>query len=743
MTNIPVRDARMLIRASLLTLLAGTPWLSLAATQAPVSALSIPQNVTGPKRHITTDDLARLRDIDSLSVSPDGTRFAILVRQAVPEQNTYRTAWFVGALRGGALTHVGDGGEARLLTRPNGRRTGDFGGSVSRWSPDGQHIAYMMLRDGEVQLWMSRVDGSHQQQLTHNASDVRDFAWSSDGRRLLFTVGSTRIALAEHAEARDRSGYRLQEFDAMARAIQSKPPSLPLETQLIAWSVAVSGDDARVADEAEQAELAAAQKRQFGLLNGGVEVDVRRMSAALGPPIQRGDGAAAWLERVDPSQDGPLPVARLNVLLSETAKPIACTSPLCEGQVFRKIWWSKSGDEVLFWRVDGATEMSYSLYSWSPSKNVVRTLVSSDAQMLDACELTQRHIVCLREAPLEPKHIATIDLKTGAVRRVADVNPEMALFRLGRIERIEWDTGPRAAQLQYASRARGFVLYPPDYDPRKKYPVFIAPYSAGGFLRGDVGDEHPLLVYAANGVIVVNSAFPGLTRTLVTQDSATRMRRLYDPALGYPHMSIYAESAFAGLDAAMTRANIDPARTGAGGVSHGTLVPLFMMQKEKRLAALSVAGGSWSSTEYYIGPLPEPYGERAQTMWPEDPSFWAPLDLSQHLGEIEAPVLFQIADAEVVTAAVLLRRMADARLAVDAYSFPNELHLKWQSAHRLAVYNRNLDWFRFWLQDVEDPNATKTAQYEHWRKLRALQCANQKSLRNYCGVVSVASSPAR
>jgi hypothetical protein len=55
--------------------------------------------------------------------------------------------------------------------------------------------------------------------------------------------------------------------------------------------------------------------------------------------------------------------------------------------------------------------------------------------------------------------------------------------------------------------------------------------------------------------------------------------------------------------------------------------------------------------------------------------------------------------------------------------FPNEYHVKWQPAHRLAIYNRNLDWFRFWLQDYEDPDPAKTEQYTRWRQFRAQQRA--------------------
>ena len=39
-------------------------------------------------------------------------------------------------------------------------------------------------------------------------------------------------------------------------------------------------------------------------------------------------------------------------------------------------------------------------------------------------------------------------------------------------------------------------------------------------------------------------------------------------------------------------------------------------------------------------------------------------------------------------------------------------------AQRLASMERNLDWFRFWLQGYEDPRADKQEQYARWRGLK-------------------------
>jgi len=40
-------------------------------------------------------------------------------------------------------------------------------------------------------------------------------------------------------------------------------------------------------------------------------------------------------------------------------------------------------------------------------------------------------------------------------------------------------------------------------------------------------------------------------------------------------------------------------------------------------------------------------------------------------------------------------------------------------SQRKVSMERNLDWFRFWLQGYEDPAPQKRAQYERWRAMRA------------------------
>ena len=101
-------------------------------------------------------DLMRLHDIGSLSddsapfaISPDGTRIAVAVREAVVEANTYCTRIKIidlqslktheaAAIDGGVILERGDVAE----------KLANFGSGVMRalipvWGPDGKTLAYL------------------------------------------------------------------------------------------------------------------------------------------------------------------------------------------------------------------------------------------------------------------------------------------------------------------------------------------------------------------------------------------------------------------------------------------------------------------------------------------------------------------------------------------------------------------------------------------------------------------------
>jgi dipeptidyl aminopeptidase/acylaminoacyl peptidase len=323
------------------------------------------------------------------------------------------------------------------------------------------------------------------------------------------------------------------------------------------------------------------------------------------------------------------------------------------------------------------------------------------------------------------------------MREIADINPEFRNLRLGKVERFEWDTptfawtekGPLAGL--YPKRTYGYVYYPPDFDPSKKYPVFVDPYVAVGFHT--LGAEHPLHVYASNGFVVLRTAFPfwiDLNGRGVTH------KQLYSAELGFPHLTMLMESTAKGIDAAATRGFIDTKRIGIGGVSHGSFVPLYMMQKHDRIAAISISSPSWGPIQYYGGTrkardMIRRLGQRDDDNWIPKPgaaavAFWKHIDIAEHVDKIEAPILMNLVAQETYASTPFIRALADADRPYDAYVFNGETHTKWQPAHLHSIMQRNADWFRFWVKGEEDAASVRAEQYPRWRKLRARQCELRK-----------------
>jgi hypothetical protein len=97
---------------------------------------------------------------------------------------------------------------------------------------------------------------------------------------------------------------------------------------------------------------------------------------------------------------------------------------------------------------------------------------------------------------------------------------------------------------------------------------------------------------------------------------------------------------------------------------------------------------------------------------------WRGIDLAENVETIEAPIMMNLSESELVGMVRLIRHMDEAGKPYDAYVFRDETHMKWQPAHLHAIVQRNLDWFNFWLQGREDADPAKAEQYERWRKLK-------------------------
>lgn len=132
-------------------------------------------------RRMTPEALWAMGRIGDVSASPDGQYIAYSVTYYSVPQNRSNSELFV---------MKADGSAKQQLTTDNYRE----GQPV--WKADGR-LAYLSNESGSSQIWEMNADGTDKRQITHYEGDIEGFGFSPDGKKVLFiaqvkTVMSTQ-----------------------------------------------------------------------------------------------------------------------------------------------------------------------------------------------------------------------------------------------------------------------------------------------------------------------------------------------------------------------------------------------------------------------------------------------------------------------------------------------------------------------------------------------------------------------
>jgi dipeptidyl aminopeptidase/acylaminoacyl peptidase len=253
------------------------------------------------------------------------------------------------------------------------------------------------------------------------------------------------------------------------------------------------------------------------------------------------------------------------------------------------------------------------------------------------------------------------------------------------------------------------LMLPPQKARGSPAPLYLNYYRCDGFLRGGVGDEWPIpqLLEAGYVVACINSVpFSG------AQDGV----RNYETGLA---------AIRALIDRLAAERIVDRTKVAMGGLSFGSEVAFWTALHSDLLGALSVSSLQFEPAGYWLSAMPGSdipatmlrvwgLGDPGRTM-----SRWQEVSPALNAAKIRIPVLFQLPENEARRIPELYSRLSQQGTPAELFAFPDEAHLKLQPRHRLAVYERNLDWFRYWLEDYRDPDPLKAGQYRRWDKLRS------------------------
>lgn len=679
--------ASAVARFAVLTAMLGAGAAPALANTGCETALMAPRGVSASGRGISSADLVRLRDIGSvngyperespLAVSPDGRLVAFQIRRADPGSNDYCLGMMVIEIRPSSPPKLVDvGGDMIRITGSN-RSLENFSSGepkiiVPQWSPDGQWIAYLRRDSGVTQVWRARTDGARAEPVTHSRSDVTSFAWSQGGGAIVF---ASQPDIADKLAEIDDEGRRGFVYGPQFWPVASARPFPAGPIVTVAFAVDLATGTVRVANGDER-ELVVPTPRAGSPAN------------AIGAIATSSDGHIAWIAPIHPElfTSASAIHARVDGIEEE------CPSERCAGAIV-KLWWTADKSALLYLRYEGsAGRNELGLYRWNPSRQSPPKQILLTNDMLVGCVPAAAKLLCGRESSTRPRRLVLIDPITGGQREVYNPNPEFGELRLGMVRRLVWRNG-------LGAQTFGDLVLPPTHKTGERDPLIIVQYRSRGFLRGGMGDEYPIFVLAEHGFAVLSIDRPADFADrfpLPDVDSHTRAN-----IAGWADRKNVFSSIESGIDLLDKMGIVDARRIGITGMSDGASTAQFALVNSNRFVAAAVSSCCEDPTLSFSSVGPAYRDDLLRWGYPrlrdDTQAFWSQFSLAMNADKIKAPLLMQLSDDEFRFSLESYEELRSREKPVDLIIYPDEHHVKWQPAHRLAVYETAVAWFDFWL----------------------------------------------
>lgn len=662
-------------------------------------AAAMPASAAGAAPIDWNRAIVEVADLDSLSLSPDGR--VLLFRTSRPsiEQNRVLLEWHLLDTASGEARPIGSGGEA-IFDDPGLLRA-----EAPLWLADGSGAVLRQHSGGATRIWIYRRASNHLAPVVTGAADVENLRLAQDGLSVLYDVGPTRAEIAAAEEAERNQGIRVTQKVDLAQSLfrGGSVEGRKASQRLSGYWYMRSGLLASTPR----------QTRQWDSRTGKVfAVGAPQTPAAFTPPSLT---AVASLRSptegtVDAQWDGF--GGRLE-WRPANGRPVQCVAEFCRTKRVSSLAWIVEGRDLLATFTDRHHRQT--LARWDVRQNRLSILARSEGLISGsrkgslACQVSPPAAYCVRAGAARPPELVRIDLENGAISTMFDPNTALR-------QRYRPWVEPIALDLADGRPVAGFLLGRVG-QPDQPAPLFVNYYRCEGFLRGGEGDEWPIaaLIEAGFMVACLNSVpFKGKQDALATyQDGLTAVRTLIDR-----------------LSAAK---RIDRKRVAMGGFSFGSEVAMWTATNSDLLAALSIASGQTEPTDFWYGAiLGEAHDKVTRDVWglgkPEEtPGRWREVSPALKATAIRAPTLFQLPEQEARRIPELFVRLRASGTPVDFYAFPDEAHIKVEPRHRSAVFERNFDWFAYWLLDQRDPDPAKQDQYRAWDEMRERQSARAEA----------------
>jgi dipeptidyl aminopeptidase/acylaminoacyl peptidase len=656
-------------------------------------------------------DMLAMDRIAEPAASPDGRMVAFTVSVTDLEANKRRKDVYVAAI---------DGSWSRRLT------THEASDSQPVWASDNASIYFVSTRSGSAQVWRIALAGGEAEQVTRLPLDVDAVKVAPGGKALVLSMAvlaghtpdQTRQLLDEKEKSKasgmlfdhlfvrhwdtwaDGTRNHLFVYDLASAAARDLMPAMDVDCPTKPFGGAedftVSPDGATIVFSAKDmgaTPSAEAWSTNFDLFAVPFDGSAAPRRITTNPawdaqPSFSPDGRTlAYLAMSRPGYEAD----RFEIVLRDwtTGKDRLFTLRVDE---------TPRGDrspDALAWSRDGATLFATAehlgqkaLFAVDPHTGKARIVVGEGT--LDGAQpLAGGGVVFGMNSLAGPNELYTVDAEGKTVKRVTHINDaRVAAARFGKPERFSF-TGAKGDTVY------GYIVYPVDYDPAKKYPVaFLIHGGPQGSFGNDFHYRWNPNAYAGAGYAVVMVDFHG----------STGYGQAFTDAINDDWGGAPFEDLMKGLDFAVGKyAFLDKDRIGALGASYGGFMINWIAGHTDRFKCLVCHDGNLDERFAYYDTeeLWFPEWEHRGTPW-SNPASYAKVNPIEFVGNWKTPMLvvhgmkdFRIPYSEgLATFTTLQRKGVPSKLLL----FPDENHWVLKPANSIQWHDTVLGWLDQWLK---------------------------------------------
>ncbi len=653
------------------------------------------------KKPFDAEALWKLNRISDPQLSPDGKNVAFVVESPDVEANTRpRDIYVIPA----------GGGEARKVTTEGSSNT------RPRWSPDSRRIAFVSNRGGSSQIWLMDTDGKNARQITTIATEASSVLFAPDGKNLIFTssvfpdcadeaCNKSRLEAHKNSKVQARlytsllyrhwdrwdDGRRSHLFvvapeGGAPRDLTPGPQDAP-SYQLGGPDGYAVSPDAKELCFARNTDENPATSTNNDLyvvpLTGGAPKKISNNPADDTSPLYSPDGRyVAFRAQLRAGYESD----RWRLMLHERAT--GAVSNLTENfdRWVNSVAWAPDSSRLFFTAEDRGREPIFTIPA---TGGVARLAVGGEAHLGDIQFAPDgKTMIYSGHSGSSPVDIFRGSSTGGKGVKLTHLNDGLlAEHQLTPLEEI-WYEGAEGARVQ------GLLVKPPNFDPRRKYPLLTLIHGGPQGAWGEAWSYRwNVQVFAGAGYVVFMPNPRGSTgfgQTFIDQINADWGGKVYTDIL-------------AGVDRIANQPYVDASRTAAAGGSYGGYMVNWILGHTDRFKALISHAGVFDlrSESGETEELWFPIWEFKGMPW-ENPEMYARWSPAEHIANFKTPTLvihgeldYRVPSGQGVH---LFTALQMKKVPSKLLLFPDEGHWILKPQNSLLWYKTFLGWLDQWLR---------------------------------------------